>query len=59
MQVLARFRKPNCSNPTSELVDILYKREIRGDKPKPGHEQDIANLRLITHAREVEARLAE
>ena len=47
------------ANPTSELVDILYKREIRGDKPKPEHEQDIANLRLITDAKEVEARLAE
>ena len=47
------------TNPTSELVDILYKREIRNDKPKPEHEQDIANLRLITDAKEVEMRFAK
>lgn len=35
-------------DPTSELVDKLYKREIRGDEPKLVHDQDIANLRLIT-----------
>lgn len=45
-------------SPTPELVDKLYKREIRGDKPKAKHNQDIANLRLITDPKEVEARLA-
>lgn len=49
----------DAASPISELVDILYKREIRGDKPKPEHEQDIANLRLITDAEQVEARLVE
>lgn len=44
-------------NPTSELTDKLYKREIRGDKPKLEHDQDIANLRLITDAKEVEAKI--
>lgn len=47
------------ANPTSELVDRLYKREIRGDKPKVEHDQDIANLRLITDAKEVDTRLSE
>jgi len=46
-------------NPTSGLVDILYKRNIRGDKLKAKHEQDITNLRLITDADEVERRLGE
>ncbi len=46
-------------DPTSELVDKLYKREIRGDKPKAKHDQDIPNLRLITDAGEVNTRLEE
>jgi hypothetical protein len=46
-------------NPVSELVDILYKRNIRGDKLKDKHEQDIANLQLITDTDEVERRLSE
>lgn len=46
-------------NPTIELVDKLYKREIRGDEPKTKHGQDIANLRLITDSNLVEAKLAE
>ncbi len=46
-------------SPTPELVDKLYKREIRGDKPKAKHDQDIANLKLITDAKEVNARLEE
>lgn len=45
-------------DPTSELVDKLYKRHIRGDEPKSRHDQDITNLKLITDANEVEARLA-
>ena len=45
-------------DPTSELVDKLYKRQIRGDEPKSKHDQDIDNLKLITDAREVETRLA-
>lgn len=45
-------------DPTSELVDKLYKRHIRGDEPKSKHDQDIDNLRLITDANEVETRLA-
>ena len=46
-------------SPTPELMDKLYKREIRGDEPKSKHDQDIANLRLITDAREVEIRFAK
>jgi hypothetical protein len=46
-------------DPTSELVDKLFKREIRGDKPKAKHDQDIPNLRLITDAEEVSIRLEE
>jgi hypothetical protein len=45
-------------DPTSELVDKLYKRHIRGDEPKSKHDQDIDNLKLITDEKEVEARLA-
>lgn len=32
--------------PAAELADKLFKRE-RGDPPKPGHDQDIANLKRI------------
>ena len=45
-------------SPTCELIDKLYKRNIRGDETKLKHDQDIANLRLITDAKEVETRLA-
>ena len=47
------------TNPTSELVDKLYKRKIRGDVPKVRHDQDMENLKLITDSEVVEARLAE
>ena len=46
-------------SPAPELVDKLYKREVRGNEPKSKHDQDIVNLRLITDAKEVEIRLAE
>jgi hypothetical protein len=46
-------------NPTSELVDKLYKRKIRGDVPKAEHDQDMENLKLVTVAKVVETRLAE
>jgi len=46
-------------NPTSELVDKIYKRKMRGDAPKLKHDQDIENLKLITNAKIVETRLAE
>jgi len=46
-------------SPTPELVDKLYKREVRGDEPKSKHDQDMANLRLITDGKEVEVRLAK
>lgn len=35
------------TSPESELKDILYKREVRGDKPKLEHDQDIVNLRRV------------
>lgn len=47
------------TSPTEELVDIFYKREIRGDEPKSEHEQDIANLKLITDSQEVRAKLVK
>jgi len=63
------FGKPNlvtlegvefeAADPTSELVDKIYKREHRGDKKEVKHEQDIENLRLITNAEEVNHRVAE
>ncbi len=46
------------NDPTSELVDRRYKREIRGDQPKPQHDQDMTNLKLITDEKAVEAKLA-
>jgi hypothetical protein len=46
-------------SPTPELVDKLYKRQIRGDKPKSVHDQDIRNLKLITDPAEVDRQLAK
>ncbi|MFH0749695.1 MAG: hypothetical protein V1917_02135 [Candidatus Gottesmanbacteria bacterium] len=43
--------------PLPELVDKIYKREYRGDPKLEKHEQDIFNLRTITHEKDVENRL--
>jgi hypothetical protein len=47
------------TNPTFELVDKLYKRYIRGDAPKEGHDQDMENLKLITDNKVIEKKLAD
>ncbi|MDP3994750.1 MAG: hypothetical protein Q8P91_02885, partial [bacterium] len=44
-------------SPIVELADRIYKRDIRGDEKRVCHEQDIANLKLITNDLEVEEKL--
>jgi len=59
VQVILEGVKFEAINPTSELIDKLYKRKIRGDVPKMKHDQDVENLKLITDNNVVKARLAE
>lgn len=40
-------------SPVVELADRVYKRKVRGDKPKPKHDKDIANLREIVSPEEL------
>lgn len=40
-------------SPVIELADRVYKRNIRGDEPKPEHDKDIANLREIVSPEEL------
>ncbi len=44
-------------NPVTELADKLYKRTVRGDEALTKHDQDMANLVLITDPAKVQEEL--